>query len=453
MSKRTKLKLRHIRMSLTKYVFNSKYIVRNTLAVTVLTSVTAMIMGISTVVAGDVKDKTEEYAAEAELKSADMETTTEVIYQADEADREDMEAIHMVSTPNMDADSINILMAMYDDDSVSVVEAKTTQVVTEGKKPFEHKFIAISDGVNVRREADIESDVVGALYINDIGTLTGIEGDWYQISIGDIDGYVRNDFALTGDAAESYAEEKGIDIDAVMAGTYVRVPVEDNGDVEVTTESDKEESASEVVTEEFTTEEVTTESVTEEVTTEAPTTEAPTTEAPTTEAVTTETPTEETTTEEITTEATEASTEEPTTEAVIEDNGNEVEMTVTTRTAITLSEEDINLMASIMTLECGGESYEGQLAVANVIINRLQSGVWGSTISDVVYASGQFSTAYSSSLDYYLENGAQSSCIKAAKDALAGTNNAGSYVSFRPVSNVDTSTLGTYTIIGNHIFF
>jgi len=40
--------------------------------------------------------------------------------------------------------------------------------------------------------------------------------------------------------------------------------------------------------------------------------------------------------------------------------------------------------------EASGEGDEGQLAVANVIANRLQSGRWGDTLKDVVLAKGQF---------------------------------------------------------------
>lgn len=110
-------------------------------------------------------------------------------------------------------------------------------------------------------------------------------------------------------------------------------------------------------------------------------------------------------------------------------------------------------MAAVMTLECGNESYEGQLAVANVILNRLQSGAWGSTISSVVYAANQFSVVSDSRLQGLIQNGAQASCIQAARDACAGNNNIGDLMSFRPARYEDTSTLGTYKQIGNHVFF
>ena len=127
---------------------------------------------------------------------------------------------------------------------------------------------------------------------------------------------------------------------------------------------------------------------------------------------------------------------------------------MTSRTPIALSDADINLMAAVMTLECGGESYEGQLAVANVILNRLQMGNWGSTISDVVYAPYQFSVVSDPRMQTLIENGAQASCIQAARDACAGNNNIGDLIGFRPTWNmVDLNSVAAYKQIGNHIFF
>ena len=41
-------------------------------------------------------------------------------------------------------------------------------------------------------------------------------------------------------------------------------------------------------------------------------------------------------------------------------------------------------------MEAGDDCYEDQLAVASCIVNRVKSKKWGKTISDVIYADGQF---------------------------------------------------------------
>ena len=112
-----------------------------------------------------------------------------------------------------------------------------------------------------------------------------------------------------------------------------------------------------------------------------------------------------------------------------------------------IEEEDIYLLAAIIHCEARGESYDGQLAVGAVILNRVISEDFPDNIKEVIYQSGQFSPVSSGSLDRVLLNGdIDSSCISAAKDALYGVNPIGNCLYFRK-KNGDTGT-----IIGNHIF-
>lgn len=55
---------------------------------------------------------------------------------------------------------------------------------------------------------------------------------------------------------------------------------------------------------------------------------------------------------------------------------------------------DMFCLSKNIFYEAGTESYIGKLAVAQVTLNRLQSGQWGKTICDVVYHRGQFSWTY-----------------------------------------------------------
>lgn len=57
---------------------------------------------------------------------------------------------------------------------------------------------------------------------------------------------------------------------------------------------------------------------------------------------------------------------------------------------ITLTAADLDLMAKVVWVEAQGESFEGQQAVAEVILNRLASEHFPDTVSDVIYAEGQF---------------------------------------------------------------
>jgi len=53
--------------------------------------------------------------------------------------------------------------------------------------------------------------------------------------------------------------------------------------------------------------------------------------------------------------------------------------------------DERDLLAKTIAAEAGGESYEGQLAVASVIANRARSGRWGNSLQSVIMAPGQFS--------------------------------------------------------------
>ena len=83
-----------------------------------------------------------------------------------------------------------------------------------------------------------------------------------------------------------------------------------------------------------------------------------------------------------------------------------------------INDSDRELIAQLLYHEARGESLECQKAVVSVIINRLNSGKWGSTIKDVIYAKNQFEPISRGvvertkplenqyrAIDYVLENG------------------------------------------------
>ena len=138
------------------------------------------------------------------------------------------------------------------------------------------------------------------------------------------------------------------------------------------------------------------------------------------------------------------------------------------RATVYLSSEDIKLMAYVIRLEAGHEPQEGKLAVANVIVNRLISNHWGSTLSGVVYAPGQFSVAKPdengiSKLAIWLAEKNLSndpllqSCYDAAYQACAGYNNIGGLIFFCSRKSADANNkwpnFKVSVIIGNHVFY
>lgn len=68
------------------------------------------------------------------------------------------------------------------------------------------------------------------------------------------------------------------------------------------------------------------------------------------------------------------------------------EETKVNRWGITLTSEEVDLLAKIVMLEAGGESVEGQEAVVEVIFNRMVDECFQGSLEEVLSKKGQFST-------------------------------------------------------------
>lgn len=117
---------------------------------------------------------------------------------------------------------------------------------------------------------------------------------------------------------------------------------------------------------------------------------------------------------------------------------------------VSFAEGDRYLLANLIYCEAGGESYEGQVAVGSVVMNRVLSSVYPNTVTGVIYQSGQFSPVASGRLALALaENRATARCYEAADAVMGGTTNVGNCVYFRtPIEGITPK----YTI-GGHIFY
>ena len=57
-----------------------------------------------------------------------------------------------------------------------------------------------------------------------------------------------------------------------------------------------------------------------------------------------------------------------------------------------MTDAEVDEMCRVMFLECRGESFEGKVAVAEVILNRVLQDDWPDTVHEVLSQRGQFST-------------------------------------------------------------
>ena len=88
-------------------------------------------------------------------------------------------------------------------------------------------------------------------------------------------------------------------------------------------------------------------------------------------------------------------------------------------TAMKVSAEEEKLLAAIIECEAY-QDYNSLLAVATVIMNRVNDSRFPNTIAEVVYASNQFEPVTLGSLDAVLSRGPSNLSCQVAEDALAG---------------------------------
>ena len=113
-----------------------------------------------------------------------------------------------------------------------------------------------------------------------------------------------------------------------------------------------------------------------------------------------------------------------------------------------VSAEELKLLANIIYCEAGSESYVGKVAVGNVIMNRVKSASQPNTITEVVYAKGQFSPVRNGSLQRALSSDkADAACYQAAIEALAGAQPVGGKLFFRRNNGRSGQ------VIGHHVFY
>lgn len=112
---------------------------------------------------------------------------------------------------------------------------------------------------------------------------------------------------------------------------------------------------------------------------------------------------------------------------------------------------DITLLARLVSAEAKGEPYRGQIAVAAVALNRVESSSFPNSIPDVIYQPGAFSPVSDGSI----WNQPVPSAYNAVYEALRGTDPSyGALFFFNPAKTNNSYIWSRPQIvkIGNHIF-
>ena len=99
------------------------------------------------------------------------------------------------------------------------------------------------------------------------------------------------------------------------------------------------------------------------------------------------------------------------------------------------STSDVQLIARAINGEARGEPYEGQVAVAAVILNRVKHSSFPNTISGVIYQPGAFTAVSDGQINVPIDE--NSTVYKACNDALNGWDPSGGAIYY---FNPDTAT-------------
>lgn len=118
--------------------------------------------------------------------------------------------------------------------------------------------------------------------------------------------------------------------------------------------------------------------------------------------------------------------------------------------AISATKDETILLAALIQAEAGNQSYEGQLAVGAVVMNRVRSKAFPNSIQAVISAPGQFGPAATGKVASIMAKGPKASCIKAAKAAINGETTVGTMKYFK---NAKYSVRGAHIVIGDHVFY
>lgn len=379
-----------------------------------------------------------EMTAEAESVEAETEEAAEAEETEMTAEAESIEAEAETETAKAVTEETEEEAAGTEEEKTEVAareEKEAAEVVAAGEteeagnEEWQNRLMAdVDEFLYVRAGGDENAEVVGKLYNGAVAEIVEVGDAWTHIISGNVDGYVKNDYCVTGEDAFAYAVEN-VETKAEIQTDGLRVRSEADEDGKILTAV----STGTTLT-------VDTAAETDDKwvavkygdSTAYVSADYVTTDLALGEAVTIE--------EEKAALAKKAAEEA---------KAAQVSGTQTVqKESVAASVDEVTLLAALIQCEAGNEIYEGQLAVGAVVMNRVRSGRYPGSVSGVIYEGGQFTPAGSGAVASVAANGPKASCIQAAQEALAGADNTGGATSFRRASSGMAGV-----VIGNHVFF
>jgi uncharacterized protein YgiM (DUF1202 family) len=343
--------------------------------------------------------------------------------------------------------------ALSDLENVVSVQREETQLVTAGESADEESqpeaveeteepifaelaewqnylMADVSESLNVRAEAGEEADLVGKLRKGDRATVLEKGSEWTKITSGNVTGYVKNDYCVFGSDAYAYAVANCDTVATALTGG-LRIRSEQSTEAEVIKALGEGDTIL-----------VDTSAVTEpgwvavlyNAKTYYVSADYVKVELHTGTGITME--------EEAAARAAEEAAKAKAAASQVASAGT------VQGSSLAASADETTLLAAIIQCEAGNQSYECQLAVGAVVVNRVKSGSYPGTIYDVIYQKSQFGPASSGVLERRLSNGVSQTAYSAAAAALAGEDNTAGAMHFK-----NTSSGHAGTAIGALVFY
>ena len=319
--------------------------------------------------------------------------------------------------------------AEVDVETVDVEAADATETTLSAEEQeWQDKLMAdVKDFLYVRAKADADSDIVGKLYKGDRALIKKQGGEWTKIASGSVNGYVKNEYCVFGQEAYAYAK-KHCDTVAKVTIDGLRVrksPAEDAGVVKTVVTGDKFKVNKKAnKTDGWVAIKV--DSDTCYVSADYVTLSLDTGKAVTLE--------EEAAAQKAEEEK-KAAAAQTASSSSSSSNGQTTTTSTTQNTSLAASADEETLLAALVQCEAGGQGVQCMTAVGAVVVNRVRSGSYPSSIYNVIYQRGQFGPASSGRLESRLASGVSSSARQAARAALSGSDPTGGAKSFKLASS------------------
>ncbi len=332
-------------------------------------------------------------------------------------------------------------------------EEPTEEPTTESAPKKEMFLVKLSDYVNVRAEASTAGEIVGKVYAKGGGEVIEKAGEWTKIKSGPVEGYVFTEYIWIGEEAEDNLKFYGTKIGTITT-TDLRIRdsagmdsnvlgyFDINAEVEILEEGTqwhkiKFDGKDAYIAAEFV-------DIRYEYgvgITAAEEAAALKAEQERLEAL-------------AAAEAQKKADRETTLDTAVAnfDFSGIVRHSLYTN----VTDEDIYLMMCVVSKECGHDVYEGQLAVANLILNRYNGKAYGDSVRDVLEAPNRFAVVTWDSFWVVVKNGPLPSSVKAVTEAISGVNNVPRYTNYMSLTGItaaDYEIMKEYEVIGNQVFY